>query len=96
VTVGSSGFMAAFGGSTDSNHASYQIKLKSEDDADKVQDALEGGFKKLDGAGELKVSAGGGFGDQDLSVVVKAPDRDSLAKAAQQVTDAVKKIDDVK
>ncbi|SCD79184.1 hydrophobic/amphiphilic exporter-1, HAE1 family [Streptomyces sp. TverLS-915] len=96
VTVGSSGFMAAFGGSTDSNHASYQIKLKSEDDADKVQDALESGFKKLDGAGELKVSAGGGFGDQDLSVVVKAPDRDSLAKAAQQVTDAVKKIDDVK
>ncbi|WP_432091176.1 efflux RND transporter permease subunit [Streptomyces sp. NRRL F-5630] len=96
VTVGSSGFMAAFGGSTDSNHASYQIKLKSEDDADKVQDALESGFKKLDGAGELKVSAGGGFGDQDLSVVVKAPDRDTLAKAAQQVTDAVKKIDDVK
>ncbi|ASY35340.1 MULTISPECIES: efflux RND transporter permease subunit [unclassified Streptomyces] len=96
VTVGSSGFMAAFGGSTDSNHASYQIKLQSEDDADKVQDALESGFKKLDGAGELKVSAGGGFGDQDLSVVVKAPDRDSLAKAAQQVTDAVKKIDDVK
>ncbi|EDY45984.1 efflux RND transporter permease subunit [Streptomyces sp. SPB074] len=96
VTVGSSGFMAAFGGSTDSNHASYQIKLKNEDDADKVQDALEGGFKKLDGAGELKVSAGGGFGDQDLSVVVKAPDRDTLAKAAQQVTDAVKKIDDVK
>ncbi|MDT0413533.1 MULTISPECIES: efflux RND transporter permease subunit [Streptomyces] len=96
VTVGSSGFMAAFGGSTDSNHASYQIKLRSEDDADKVQDALESGFKKLDGAGELKVSAGGGFGDQDLSVVVKAPDRDSLAKAAQQVTDAVKKIDDVK
>ncbi|WEH26999.1 efflux RND transporter permease subunit [Streptomyces sp. AM 3-1-1] len=96
VTVGSSGFMAAFGGSTDSNHASYQIKLRSEDDADKVQDALESGFKKLDGAGELKVSAGGGFGDQDLSVVVKAPDRDSLAKAAQQVTEAVKKIDDVK
>ncbi|WP_433342760.1 efflux RND transporter permease subunit [Streptomyces sp. CA-253872] len=96
VTVGSSGFMAAFGGSTDSNHASYQIKLKSEDDADTVQDALESGFKKLDGAGELKVSGGGGFGDQDLSVVVKAPDGDTLAKAAQQVTDAVKKIDDVK
>lgn len=96
VTVGSSGFMAAFGGTTDTNHATYQITLKDAEDYNSVQDSIEQGVKKLDGAGEVKVAAGGGFGDQDLSVVVKGPDSESLNKAAEQVKGAVEKIDDVK
>lgn len=96
VTVGSSGFMAAFGGTTDTNHATYQVKLKDAEEYEAVQDRIEKGVAGLDGAGDVSVAAGGGFGDQDLSVVVKAPDGDTLDKAAQQVVGAVKKIDDVK
>ncbi|MFE9247630.1 efflux RND transporter permease subunit [Streptomyces sp. NPDC007088] len=96
VTVGSSGFMAAFGGTTDTNHATYQVKLKDAEQYEAVQDRIEKGVARLDGAGDVSVAAGGGFGDQDLSVVVKAPDGDTLGKAAQQVVGAVKKTDDVK
>ncbi|MEV0846906.1 efflux RND transporter permease subunit [Streptomyces sp. NPDC049954] len=96
VTVGSSGFMAAFGGTTDTNHATYQVKLKDAEQYEAVQDRIEKGVAGLDGAGDVSVAAGGGFGDQDLSVVVKAPDSDTLDKAAQQVVGAVKKTDDVK
>ncbi|MGW3037280.1 efflux RND transporter permease subunit [Streptomyces sp. NPDC001178] len=89
VTVGSSGFMAAFGGSTDTNHASYQVMLADDASATHVQDAIESGLKKLSGIGTTTVSAGDGFGNQDLSVVVKAADGDVLRKASEQVRAAV-------
>ncbi|MFF4797407.1 efflux RND transporter permease subunit [Streptomyces sp. NPDC001351] len=95
VTVGSSGFMAAFGGSTDSNHASYQVMLKDDASATQVQDAIESGLKKLSGIGTTTVSAGAGFGNQDLSVVVKAADGNVLRKASDQVRAAVAGLDHV-
>ena len=95
VTVGSSGFMAAFGGSTDTNHASYQVMLKDDASATHVQDAIESGLKKLSGIGTTTVSAGDGFGNQDLSVVVKAADGDVLRKASEQVRTAVAGLDHV-
>ncbi|NUQ95522.1 MAG: efflux RND transporter permease subunit [Streptomyces sp.] len=95
VTVGSSGFMAAFGGSTDTNHASYQVMLKDDASATHVQDAIESGLKKLSGIGTTTVSAGAGFGNQDLSVVVKAADGDVLRKASEQVRVAVAGLADV-
>ncbi|MEU6082861.1 efflux RND transporter permease subunit [Streptomyces sp. NPDC047108] len=96
VTVGSSGLMAAFGGGTGANQATYQVKLRSSDDSDaaieKIRDGLDGLGKS---AGQTTVQAGDGFGSQDLSVVVKAADADVLKKASEQVRAEVAKLDDV-
>ncbi|MFG2528837.1 efflux RND transporter permease subunit [Streptomyces sp. NPDC048516] len=96
VTVGSSGFMAAFGGGTSANQASYQLKLKDAGDSEKVTDDLRAGLGKLGKSiGDTTVTAGGGFGSQDLSVVVKAADGDVLKKASEQVRKTVAGLDDV-
>lgn len=95
VTVGSSGFMAAFGGGTDTNQASYQVMLEDSASYDEVQDRIEAGLKKLDGIGTTTITAGDGFGAQDLSVVVKAADADVLRTASEQVRKAVAGLDDV-
>ncbi|MFH8938304.1 efflux RND transporter permease subunit [Streptomyces griseosporeus] len=95
VTVGSSGFMAAFGGGTDTNQASYQVMLEDSAHYADVQDRIEAGLKKLDGIGTTTVAAGDGFGNQDLSVVVKAADADVLRTAAEQVRRTVASLDDV-
>ncbi|MBV2353601.1 efflux RND transporter permease subunit [Streptomyces sp. J2-1] len=95
VTVGSSGFMAAFGGGTDTNQASYQVMLKNAADYDRVERRLEDGLRTLKGAGTTTVSAGGGFGSQNLSVVVKSADPKALAEAAERVRATVAGLDDV-
>ncbi|WP_432169880.1 efflux RND transporter permease subunit [Streptomyces sp. 1222.5] len=95
VTVGSSGFMAAFGGGTDTNQASYQVMLKDSASYDDVQRHIEDGLEKLDGIGTTTVSAGDGFGNQDLSVVVKAADPEALRTAAEQVRSTVAGLDHV-
>ncbi|WP_371529616.1 efflux RND transporter permease subunit [Streptomyces sp. NBC_01283] len=95
VTVGSSGFMAAFGGSTDTNQASYTLTLKDKSSYDTTQDKVEEELGKLSGIGQTSIAAGDGFGSQDLSVVVKAADGDVLREASDEVRDEVAKIDDV-
>ncbi|MFF4605413.1 efflux RND transporter permease subunit [Streptomyces sp. NPDC001339] len=97
VTIGSSGFMAAFGGGTGANQASYQVRLKDAADSGKVTDDLRASLDKLGPAiGDTTVAAGGGgFGNQNLSVVVKAGDADVLKKAGEQVRKAVAGLDDV-
>ncbi|MFH0520191.1 efflux RND transporter permease subunit [Streptomyces sp. M41] len=95
VTVGSSGFMAAFGGGTDTNQASYQVMLEESASYEDVQDRIESGLKKLDGIGTTTIAAGDGFGAQDLSVVVKAADPTVLRKASEEVRKAVAGLDDV-
>ncbi|MFD7163014.1 efflux RND transporter permease subunit [Streptomyces violascens] len=93
VTVGSSGFMAAFGGGTGANQASYTVTLKNASDYDKAHDRLEKALKGQPGS--PAITAGGGFGSQDLSVVVKAADADVLKKASEQVRQAVAGLKDV-
>ncbi|MFB0619932.1 efflux RND transporter permease subunit [Streptomyces sp. AGS-58] len=95
VTVGSSGFMAAFGGGTDTNQATYQVMLKDSASYDDVRRRVTDGLAKLHGTGTTTVSAGGGFGNQDLSVVVKASDPRALRTAAEQVRSAVAGLDHV-
>ncbi|MET3987413.1 efflux RND transporter permease subunit [Streptomyces sp. PvR034] len=95
VTVGSSGFMAAFGGGTGTNQASYQVTLKDAKDGEAVQKRIETDLAKLDGIGRTTVSVGAAFGNTDLSVVVKAGDAGVLAKAAEQVRAEVAKLKDV-
>ncbi|GAA1426248.1 efflux RND transporter permease subunit [Streptomyces thermospinosisporus] len=95
VTVGSSGWMAAFGGGTDTNQAMYQVMLEDSASFEDVQDRLEDGLGELDGIGTTTIAAGDGFGSQDLSVIVKAADPQVLRKAADQVQQAVASLDDV-
>ncbi|SNX57891.1 HAE1 family hydrophobic/amphiphilic exporter-1 [Streptomyces sp. TLI_55] len=95
VTIGSSGFMAAFGGGTDTNQASYSVMLDDSASSDEVQDSIEAGLKKLDGIGTTTIAAGDGFGNQDLSVVVKAADADVLREASEEVRKTVAGLDDV-
>ncbi|MFD9537811.1 efflux RND transporter permease subunit [Streptomyces sp. NPDC060010] len=95
VTVGSSGFMAAFGGGTGSNQASYQVTLEDSGKAESVKKSIETKLAALDGVGDTRIIAGGGFGSSNLSVVVKAGDADVLAKAAAQVQAEVAKLKDV-
>ncbi|MFI2187939.1 efflux RND transporter permease subunit [Streptomyces sioyaensis] len=96
ATVGSSGLMAAFGGSTGANQASYQLKLKDSADSGKVTDDLRAGLDKLGPSiGDTTFSTGGGMGNQDLSVVVKAGDAGVLKQANEQVRKAVAGLDHV-
>ncbi|MFI9340637.1 efflux RND transporter permease subunit [Streptomyces sp. NPDC052773] len=95
VTVGSSGFMAAFGGGTDTNQASYSVMLEESASYEDVERRIEQGLGKLDGIGTTTIAAGDGFGSQDLSVVVKAADAKVLRDAAEQVRKAVAGLDDV-
>ncbi|MCZ0979377.1 efflux RND transporter permease subunit [Streptomyces diastatochromogenes] len=95
VTVGSSGFMAAFGGGTGSNQASYKVSLEESASYEKVRDALRKGLDALDGIGDTTIAAGDGFGSQNLSVVVKAADAEVLKKASEQVRAAVAGMKDV-
>ncbi|MFC9509923.1 efflux RND transporter permease subunit [Streptomyces sp. NPDC057002] len=95
VTIGSSGFMAAFGGGTDSNQASYQVMLDDSVPFEDVQDDVEKGLAGLKGIGTTTIAAGDGFGSQDLSVVVKAADADVLRTASEEVRKTVAELDDV-
>ncbi|GAA1529690.1 efflux RND transporter permease subunit [Streptomyces albidochromogenes] len=95
VTVGSQGFAAAFGAGTGANQATYQLTLKDAADFEATQDRIDEELAGLDGIGDTTIGAGGGFGSQDLSVVVKAGDGDVLKKASEQVRNAVAKLDDV-
>ncbi|MBM4796114.1 efflux RND transporter permease subunit [Streptomyces sioyaensis] len=96
ATVGSSGLMAAFGGGTGANQASYQLKLKDSADSGKVTDDLRAGLDKLGPSiGDTTFSTGGGMGNQDLSVVVKAGDAGVLKQANEQVRKAVAGLDHV-
>ncbi|MFD9781777.1 efflux RND transporter permease subunit [[Kitasatospora] papulosa] len=95
VTVGSSGFLAAFGGGTGANQASYQVTLKDSADFDATQDRIDEALGKLDGIGDTTIAAGDGFGSQDLSVVVKAADADVLRKASEAVRGEVAELEDV-
>ncbi|MFI2213612.1 efflux RND transporter permease subunit [Streptomyces sp. NPDC020141] len=95
VTVGSSGFMAAFGGGTGANQASYQMTLKDAGDYERTRDRIEAELAKLKGVGDTTIAAGDGFGSQDLSVVVKAADPGTLKEASEAVRKEVAGLDDV-
>ncbi|MGW6837422.1 efflux RND transporter permease subunit [Streptomyces sp. NPDC054949] len=68
VTVGSSGFMAAFGGGTGSNQASYQVTLEDSGKAESVKKSIETELAALDGVGDTRIIAGGGFGSMLTTV----------------------------
>lgn len=61
VTVGSSGFMAAFGGGTGANQASYQVTLKDPAEYDATEKRLGEALGKLDGIGDTTFGEAGWF-----------------------------------
>ncbi|MGX2997684.1 efflux RND transporter permease subunit [Streptomyces sp. JNUCC 64] len=95
VTVGSAGYLAAFGGSTDTNQATYQVTLEDDATYEDTRDRIEDGLGKLSGIGDTTISAGDGFSSQDLSVIVKAADPAVLREASDKVRDKVAALDDV-
>ncbi|MEV6419001.1 efflux RND transporter permease subunit [Streptomyces sp. NPDC051662] len=96
VTIGSSGFAAAFGGGSGANQATYQVALKDATTYEATQDRIEKELAGLDGIGHTAISSGGGgLGSQNVNVVVKASEADTLRKAAEQVRDTVAKLDGV-
>ncbi|MFD9292117.1 efflux RND transporter permease subunit [Streptomyces sp. NPDC060030] len=95
VTVGSSGFMAAFGGGTGANQASYQITLEDAADHESAEKRIGTALGELDGIGEATFASAGEFGSQDLSVIVKAADAEVLKKASETVRGEVAELEDV-
>ncbi|MEN3586588.1 efflux RND transporter permease subunit [Streptomyces sp. ZYX-F-203] len=95
VTIGSSGWRAAFGGATDSNQASYQVMVEESASYEDVRDRVEAGLADLEGVGTTTITAGDGFAAQDLGVVVTAGDPEVLREASERVREAVAGLDDV-
>ncbi|GAA2490593.1 efflux RND transporter permease subunit [Streptomyces thermolineatus] len=95
ANVGSAGMMAAFGGGSGTNQVSYSVRLEDSSRSQEMVEDLREGLEALEGAGTTTVSADGGFGGQDLSVVVKAPDAKTLRTASEAVREAVAGMDDV-
>nr|WP_042180964.1 efflux RND transporter permease subunit [Kibdelosporangium sp. MJ126-NF4]CEL14715.1 RND multidrug efflux transporter; Acriflavin resistance protein [Kibdelosporangium sp. MJ126-NF4]CTQ96655.1 RND multidrug efflux transporter; Acriflavin resistance protein [Kibdelosporangium sp. MJ126-NF4] len=82
VTIGSE---PGFSGEVSSVNQ-FQVTLRKDTDTKALQDRLLARFKGEQGVGEVKVGGdGGGFGNSDVSVVVRAPDDEALRAAAEQV-----------
>jgi multidrug efflux pump subunit AcrB len=95
VTIGSSGnsLLSAFGGG---GEGSIRYSVTTEEDADQeaLQDTVRTDLAKIDDAGEIELTASGGFGaSSDIEVDITAPDQDALQKATDAVTDAAKDLD---
>lgn len=87
VTAGGGGLPWEGGGVT---AASFSVTVKDGADAAAVQDALRSELDDLNGAGEITVGGGGGGAAADqLEVVVQAADPDVLARATEQVRQAM-------
>ncbi|MCP2031505.1 multidrug efflux pump subunit AcrB [Okibacterium sp. HSC-33S16] len=97
VTIGSSGgsLLSAFGGGG-GGEGSIRYSVTTDEDADQeaLQDTVREELAKVDDAGEIELSAAGGFGaSSDIEVDITAPDQDSLQEATDAVTNAAKDLD---
>ncbi|SDY67395.1 hydrophobic/amphiphilic exporter-1, HAE1 family [Micromonospora pattaloongensis] len=97
VTVGGGGMFGFGGGSATS--ATFSVALDEDADSAALQDTLREEFTGLTDAGELTVGgAGGGPGGgspNELQVIVQAADAEALARAADQVRQAMADTPDV-
>jgi HAE1 family hydrophobic/amphiphilic exporter-1 len=98
VTVG--GGANPFGGGGSANSANFSVALGSDADADAttLKETLRTEFDKLSGAGEVSFGGAGGPGGgsvNQLQVIVRAADVDVLARAAEQVRQAMSDTPDV-
>ncbi|MGP3959486.1 efflux RND transporter permease subunit [Nonomuraea sp. 3N208] len=80
-----------FGGGGSADAASYSVTLKDGADTPKVEQELRDKIASLSGVGEVTVggAGGGGFNSDTVSVVVRAPDVETLRTASAEVTRAM-------
>ncbi|GIJ44288.1 hydrogenase expression protein [Virgisporangium aliadipatigenens] len=98
ATVGGGGGNPFAGGGAGANEATYSIALDEDADAGKVEADLRKKFDGMAGLGELTFGEGGGgsgFNADQLEIVVRAPDQDSLEKATEMVRAAMAGTPDV-
>ncbi|WP_030434824.1 efflux RND transporter permease subunit [Actinoplanes subtropicus] len=94
VVIGSSG--GFFGSTSGANTVSFTVELADGADANTVKESLRARLGTLSGAGKFTVSNGSGFGaSSDIEVSVKAGDDTTLAKATQQIQQAIAQAGDV-
>jgi HAE1 family hydrophobic/amphiphilic exporter-1 len=94
VTVGGGsgvGFSRG-GGGGDTARASYSLTLRDGSDTAAIEDGLRKRLGTLTGVGEITVGESGGFGGDNLEVLVQAGDQDVLRQAAQTVQQAMTSI----
>ncbi|MGI5291027.1 efflux RND transporter permease subunit [Nonomuraea polychroma] len=78
------------GGGGGADRASYSVTLKDGADTPKVEQELRDKIAGLSGVGEVTVGGGGGgFNSDTVSVIVRAPDVETLRTAAGEVTRAM-------
>jgi HAE1 family hydrophobic/amphiphilic exporter-1 len=90
VSVGGGGGRFGFGGAATTNTASYSITAKDGADVVKLESAVRDRIGQLPGVGQVTAGGGGGgFNSNGLQVTVQAADPDTLARAADQVRQAM-------
>ncbi|WP_327581971.1 efflux RND transporter permease subunit [Nonomuraea sp. NBC_00507] len=78
------------GGGSSADSASYSVTLKDGADTPKVEQELRDKIAGLSGVGEVTVGGGGGgFNSDTVSVIVRAPDIETLRTASDEVTRAM-------
>jgi len=89
VSIGSSGsaLRDAFAGG--GSGITYSITTDPDVDQVALREDVQNAVADLDDAGEITISAGGGFGSTDIAIDVTAPDSDTLATATDAVVAAV-------
>ncbi|MBW7475422.1 efflux RND transporter permease subunit [Paenibacillus oenotherae] len=72
-----------------------RVSFKVEEDADtkRIVDGLQKKFANVSGAKSITIVGTGGIGGSNLSIIVNGTSRDSIAQGAEQITQALQKIE---
>jgi len=93
---GGSAFAAFAGGGGSSSTVTYSVTTDDSADADAVQAEVRTQLDGIDGAGEITVSSGGGFGgSSDIEIDITAASGDDLQAASDDILAAVGDLDAV-
>ncbi len=95
-TVGAAGMAAMFGGGGATDEADFTVVTDPEADQPALQDEVRERLARLDGVGEVEVSAAEGFGGSDIDVTVTAPTPEQLSTAAEQVAERMRGLQGVR
>ena len=94
VTVGGGEFLGMGSGSP--TVATFMVALEPDVDAASVRDELRAEFSRLTGVGQLTVGGGAEvMGANRIHVVIQGADEEALARAAEQVREAMASVPDL-
>ncbi|WP_263972327.1 efflux RND transporter permease subunit [Spongiactinospora rosea] len=89
VNVGSGGRVMGMPSGGGADRSSFSVTLDEEADSAAVQEQIRTAVAALSGVGEITISeqgGGPGFSANEMQVIVRAPDTDTLRRAAETVT----------